>query len=503
MKKKILIFTILGVLVFASALGAVAAVSNTPKNLLSRSIDNVIDGFLERDEFSPIKDIFEKGSIEFSFENTEVNLGMVGDFSAKGKLYFSNDAFMLSNFKLGNEEIGVSGDLYLSNKEIYIKENNILDGAYGLNLETILEDFKKSIFSANSGSEYALDEVIYESILTFLENIEEDEEVTKDAEKVLGKVYKKAIKIILNNAEISSETDEVRINRTKEKVRMIEIVIDNTAAKKIVEDFYRYLWETDDISDFIDKHEDYFMSIMGVSKDSEYYDEDFSLVEVYERAIRSLEHSIAGVCEEIEEDFEELEINVATSKFGAKLAKLEVEYGKETLFTLEIGTKGIEKTDKITLTTNSQKISYTISKNDKNGFIAEIQIKSTFNNDEIRITLNIDKEKETYSLTTKLVTNEHSLSGSYSLNNIVEVKGDFITKGDNTTVTIEKISEISEVDYANDEYDDRAEESIELNIKLVFDTNDKIPSPSKYSNIDEITDEDINEWINNLEELFK
>ena len=55
--KKIIIIAVVAVLVCIGTVGAVVAILNSPKQVASRALENLVDELLERDEIEPLTQI--------------------------------------------------------------------------------------------------------------------------------------------------------------------------------------------------------------------------------------------------------------------------------------------------------------------------------------------------------------------------------------------------------------------------------------------------------------
>lgn len=498
MKKKVLFFIAIGVLSFLMVLGVgTVVVLNTPKMVIARTFNNVAKEVVKRDEIKPIVKVLKQGSIQALYEDEEI------DMKVGGKVYFSNEALMISNVEVKSGENEILGELYVSKDEVYVSEDNILDGAYGFKFENLKEDLEESILAPDSDSYYALDEEIFDQIISTLDLYEEQEAMSKDFAKVVEKVYNKVSKIVLNNAEITKESDEIRINGKKEKVRVIEIAIDDEAMQTILEEVYDYLCDTKDITRFLEKYEETLNKLLVMNG----FDEDFSILDEYEDALDELEDVIDDVIDGLE-DAETVKIIMATPKMRATLAQLQVKVGKEEVLTLDIGTKGIKNTNQISLENpDGEKITYTVSENNRKSFKSEVSVTNSYSEDEVEVSVEINKERGNYTVSVDQISekSDYWYGYDYTYTYSTMVKGDFATKGDTTTITIDKVVEVESEDYPEgyDDLDSSEEWENEMgSIEFVFDTKDKMPKPRSYSSIAEIYEEDIEEWEAKFEDLF-
>ena len=483
MKKTLIALILAGVLLIGGIVTGVV-IWNSPSVVAARVITGVTDDFLDREEVSPIVDILEGGSIEASMSSISVDgQEYLDDASLTGKIYFSKDALYIDDVNVTSSGKGFAGEAYISKNTVYIREENIFNGAYGVDYSSFAKDLANSIFAADSGSDYALDEETYDRIISAFENFDQNEKIAKDAEKLLNKLTKDFWEIILDNAEIASETTQIRLNGERKSVRLITVTVDGDDMEQIIEDIYDYLCDSEDIVEFLEKYNDLLVSAMGDAFDDGSYD---SLAEAYEEWLEDNEDSIDELCEEISEEFETITVKIATPKTNSTLLKLEIEVDKETVFSIDCGVKGLKKTDKIKVEMENAQVIYAIKENSKKAFEAELAI--TEYNTTVKYSVAINKETSKY--TAKYSYDYVSgYSDYYNESYEYNVKGTFENKGDKSTITVDKI------------YND--DSIAKLDLVVIADTNDRMPSLSKgYKTVDEITENDVDRWIDKLEEIF-
>ena len=284
-------------------------------------------------------------------------------------------------------------------------------------------------------------------------------------------VAKDTWKIIADEADIDAENASVRLNKSNEDVRLITIEIDGDAMADIIADTYNYLRNSKDIVVFIEKHEDTFMPVLtNLYGELEYN----SFSEMYEKWFDDNEDFIDDLCREIDEDFSTITISIATPKLSATLLMLEVEVGKDTIFTLDCGKKGAKKSDSISLTTPEIEMTYEVDKNDKKGFDATFNVlpkDADGNFKGFEFSIEIDKERGGYEITS--VSKEVFPDDNYSAihTDTYTITGDYSKKGDAVTFTVDKITNAFGPQGDTDEY------TIEFDIEITLDKKDKCPLP--------------------------
>lgn len=468
MKIKLLAIILSAVIVVGGGtVAGVLIVNNTPENVAIDAITGAFEDLSKREEISPLLNVFKEGSVDVSVDSIKANgIDRLEDGHIKGKLYFSENSFMVEDLDLALDDKSISLDLFVSEDKLYIGENDILDTCLGIVRGEATDDFENSIFAHGSKSDYELSKNITENISKVLEVYDalDIKEVKKDAKKLIEDYTAKLYKIICKYAEFESESDDIRLLSKKTSVRLITITIDTDAAVDIIEAYYDFLCEDDQLVKFLDKHEDSILPMLDMTDDK-------SLSEAYEELLEEAEDAIDQMIANAEtsDEDEVLEIEIATPKLKSDLLKLTVEFDGKTQFVADFGKDGVLKTDKMSITSGSENVVYEISKNDSKKTEANITV-----NDEEIFAISIDKEDDSFKAT---------------INEEVILKGDIKTKGKTTTISLEKII----VD----------DETISTDVTIILNEKDKMPTPKDdFDRLDDITEEDIETWIENISDLI-
>lgn len=479
--KKIIIAAILGTACVGGGV-ATGVVANTPEYVLSNALSNAVEEFIEREDISNLVDVFEQGSIDFSYE-ADYN------FEAGGKVYFG-----LKDYKLfvenayvedgtSTDGISTSANLYLSDEMIYVENDEYLDGAYGIKLKKIAKQFENSIFYEDS--DYSFPEEVSEMLVDILEYYEDD---FKDLEKDLTKLYKdytkKLGKLIKEYGEFESENKKVSLNTGKSEKRVVTLELDEKAIASILEELMEYIIDDDKLEDLIITHVSCFDELI-----SKHYGESFDADDIYDELINSLE-AVANRAKDIKRSDIEIKLNVVTPKLSAKLLKVELEAevnGFDHEIAIDFGENGVKKSKNIDLLIDNDKVgSYLIKENSKNKLSLKLaSFDEEDEEEEIGIEFILDKEKGKFVLSYLEERFEtYTIKGNAELNK--------------NTISFDSISAVKYVS------DGRTYKEVELleNIDISFSisTKDKMPKPNKdFINILEMSEDDVYDLINDLE----
>ena len=344
----------------------------------------------------------------------------------------------------------------------------------------------------------------FDVTVNFVEKTDDNEKMVKDLEKVGKKLVKGLWKIAAKTFTFEKEGTKERINGEKTSVRLITITIDDKNLAEFIEAAYEYISETDLIIDFLEEYEDSFTSYMEMLNG----DAD-SIVDIYEDAIDELGDSIDDICDSLDDSFEPVTIMLSTAKLSAKLLKLEVKYDRETLFTLELGEKGVAKSDKISLSFDDYKVTYAIEEDSKDAFKAAFTISEKWSSYEYKKTVSLDINKksgkyqasfEDYYSNSDYYNYQYGNYGKYKRTDTYTVKGKYSEDGGAVTFTVNSF--VNSYNENSDFNSSSWEDSFDISASITFNPKDKMPKPdTDYNSIADIDETNIEEWINKAEDL--
>ena len=469
--KKFLIF----LLVLAIVAGVALTIYNNRTNVIVRnSVMGALGGFLDRDELSPIVNMLGKGSLELRAEAegeaTSLIFGnSIDRINAGGKIYFSDDALMLKDFGFECGDVSLSGSAYIGEDLMYVENKDILGGSWGAVRGEMSGSFEDSMFV----EWFKLSDNAVELVELLLKDYDNgrDLDLIKDLEKYLKKYTITVVRAFEKYADYESEIDTVRVGGDKISARVIDVTVDADAIVNILEYTYDKFRADDKLHDLIT---DYIWDYEKYLRDFGVLDEYGSIHEWYYRTIDSLGEYIDMLASTADDADGEIVFRIVTSKMSAKLLQFsmierEDEDEDDTIFTLDFGTKGVKKSDRISVTI-ADNLAYTYRVKENNSKEYTSELKMEYIDDDYSVTLfklSIDRKDDTF----KLVSGDMTLSG------------DFVEKGKTTTVRFNKIK--------------MGDETIKgFEITLIVKEKDKMPKPvnkNSVNNIFDLTEEDIAE----------
>ena len=475
--KKIIIAIVAALTVCAGTATGATVYMNQPEVVARNAMADAIEGFFEREEVAPLLNMVTEGSLEVNAKSSIEDEGVpawLKDAEAGGKIYFSENALMVEGLFAKADDIDLSADAYLSDDLMYVTNDDILGGSWGVIRGEMAEAFEDSELIEMIGMPTEAEDAILEVLEAYDNKMGDD--LRKDIEKYTEKYLKVVIKAIEDNAKYESEGDEVKVGGERINARVITITIDAEAAAAIAEDIYDELKDDKNLRKTVIEYANEFeASLVAAGVIGE--DEDFG--DVYDEFIDELGDNIDSMDED---DDGEVVIEIVTPKLSSKMLKLSVinkyDGGKSTLLTIDVGEEGMKDSQRIAVSRGSStSIIYEIEENTSKEYTASLKAKS--GSETVTLCkLSIDKSEDTFKITVPEAD--------------ANVSGKWESKGKTTTITVNKIR-VDEVTI--DDFE----------VTLIIKEKDNMPNPVSKKNIKNIlsiTEEDIEEIGANAEEFF-
>ena len=420
---KTLIIILAAVIVVAgSGVVGVAIHSNQPEVVVRNAILGAVEDLLKRDEIAPLVSMLEKGSLEIGLKLDSKELAFVdsgiGDLTAGGKIYFSDDSLMLDDLFVSADKITFEGEAYLSEDLIYVANDDVLEGGYGV----IRGKMEKAFNNSELIESLNIPDEMIDTIAKVLEQYDKgvDKDLQKDMTKYMEKYLRVAIEALEENAEYEAETDKVRLAGERFEARVVTVKISAETVVAVFEELYDELYDDSRLR----------KTLIGYTEDYEEYFEDqgIDVEEMYDEALEEMGDAIDEMDPDEDAGFI---LRVVTPKMSSKLLGISAEAWEEDdkteLFSLEFGSDGPAKSQLISLEIEGYTtIEYEITSDSSKEYEAVLRLSQGKDGPEVDLfKLSIDKKKDEFRLTAPSM--ELTLSG------------DWETKGGKTSVTVDKI----------------------------------------------------------------
>ena len=555
MKKKVKVI-IASVALFAIIVAGVVfgVIYSKPENIAIKSVSDALSDFEDRDEISPIVEMLSGGSLSldvkkitslnykyfdyyyyditkynsatslFGYDKTaDIDLINADKSNAfKGTIYFDEDdqSIYIKGLDINYGNVDINGEAYLSPELVYVQESNILGGKYGLALDSLREDIKKSIFKYDVDDdgdpidEYTLanwmTEEEYNALLDAIESVDFDD-FTGDYNDITEYVIKTVWDVICDYATFTSTTKDVSLNGELEEVRVITIKADNEDIANMLTDIYHQLFIDDsEIKDFIREYDK--LLYLSLIEDGVAVKYD-SAVDYYEDRIFDLYDNIEEYAEELREEDGKIKVEVVTPKYSSKLLKLSASkysgyYGEEeVLFSIDFGRSGVKSTDEINIRIGDDFYQYIVTEDSSDAFSCKF-----YDNGECILDYKLNRDTDVFTLSfvdcddfiNEIFDYKLDFGNSYyyytpSSFDECKITGTLEESGSEIVIKPKNIKFIS--DYYDDEYSVWAE--YEIDATITIDTSDSAsPSTSGMKTIAKIKEETIEEWKENAEYMF-
>lgn len=268
-------------LIIAAAAAVLTAVIFLCINLFASPFQKIIDGAKKTEEAVYSSELCEKAAkflengrmalnIDLS-ENPELSKAITGqetglNINAEASMYINKTGYAASaNIKMGVLSV-FDLLLVLDRNHIAASSNTLFSkNNYGIDLTNLSENFKNSIFDPDSGSSYAIDGRVFDSLSGMLSAPAFSFRLDSEDQRALNDLEEEFLNIIEKHAVISENTEKISIAGE-------DIKADVVSAKAEAETFKTILSETIDYIENEESLKALYEKVMDCYNSSHYYD---------------------------------------------------------------------------------------------------------------------------------------------------------------------------------------------------------------------------------------
>ncbi len=253
-----------------------------------------------------------------------------------------------------------SSSIYLGNEYIIVDDSQgMLGDVYGISRKDLLKKFQDSIFYPDSGSKFALDvnDELLENIENVLEKLQDgkDQKVINETQKYLEKYYKKAVKLVKEICETTSEKANgnrvitIKIGDKEAMKLAIELLKAASKDKKLIsflnENYNVHAltegWESYVVYDEIDEEEEQEVFL------SNFKNEDADYAEVFGEWIEELEEELDEY-DDRDENYSKSTVNISitVSSVTRELRNLSVKFTDSSAMRDKVGSFELNASEK-------------------------------------------------------------------------------------------------------------------------------------------------------------
>ena len=485
--KKISLLRIISValaLVLAVVILAVvidAALSSDPLVQVSRAAKNSARALSESDMHSEVYDVAHGGSVGIYWNLqtlTEQLAGYGMNLGVSCKIYTDSkdDAYLMDAVTFLEGEEFIDATVYIDPKKVVASSSSIFDDdSYGINLKKFNENFEGSAFGENGA--YSLGEdarSVLETVEDYMDKIGNVKDFGDDTAEICEELFTVLMKSADKNANISKQAGSVDFADGTVKTTDVIISFGNEAWWGFIADIVKHLDKSQEIENYIEKYVDAFGEAYGISVDD--------VLEKYRTAIDEAVERTDELGQYMEDT--EAELIVSISKANKEIVGINLEIdesGKKSRMNLICGPTWQNISEfRIAVSDSYQsfEISYITNENTKQAFNSEFAIVK--NQDEtLKAVYAWDKEEDEFEAVLD-VYGDHTFG--------LEGRLDFT--GKRKSVTFDSI----EVDG----------QTIEIGgLVISVDTNDRMPSAGKYTDILTMSDIEVEAVIGEIRETVQ
>jgi len=448
----------------------VASAASGPASLVGKSLSKTVDALPKNEVVALLTNVAKGGSVEALVDLDNITNGML-DGSASVKVYANEkkEAAVVAEVTV-DDEVLLDAGVYVTENDLALNSKALLDEeAYGINLKNLTKNFNDSVFGPHGP--YELDIELDEDSDPI---VEKSLKMAEDAEALAKDIAENTLKALKKNAEMSKETVSKKFASEKVKVTAVKMAMDNETMVGFVEDMVNYASKDKKIKSFLNEYAEFMMTTTGGDPDDA---EDF--IEDFYDALEDVD------MEDVEEAMEDLDLEVEAifyiSKSGKSLVGLDLDFdvdGESISFTSTFG-PAPDKLDEISFELSAPYTeysgSYVVKEDTKQNYSAEFEL--DLDGDEVEGTFEWDRKGGDF---------EFEIDDSYS---VYGAEGNLILSTKEAVLVLESI------------YED--DDDIDLGLTLTAKANDKMPSMPKYTDVLEMSEDDVEDLVEDIQDTLE
>lgn len=472
---KLVIAIVAAVVVIAGA-AAAAAVTSSPAILLNKGITKSTQSLEQNETVAYLKDVLDGGSVELYCELENITENVIGysmDGAASVKLYSSLEpkVGLVADVELNGDSV-LDLTLLADRTEVVAKSDLLFgNNAYGVDLTKLKKNFEDSEFGPDG--EYSLD---VESLDELADMLESSEERVKTAKKIAAGIKDEFVSSLRKNAEFEKNNDTLEFNGESVKTSAVEVALDAEALGAVLADMVEYLASDEDLEQFLYDNAAIMVPLMWeMDIIYGYYDDPEDAIDDFYDALDEIEEDLDDMVDEMEEADVQLTAVFYISKSGKNLVGVEcnIEAEDEEFEISVLAGPSPEKLEEISVRVNDgydvYRANYTVKTNDSKEFIAQLKLRE---DDEIVFSGDFEWDKK---------KGDFELEFTDEWGDVYGAEGTMDHSGKATNIMLESI------------YGDGDEIDLDLAVTLL--SSDKMPSVSKYTDLLEMDEDDLEDLI--------
>ena len=482
-KKKVgktpILISIAAVVVIAIVAIIASAAASSPLKLLGKGFVNSVNALKQNSVVAFAEKTAKGGSIEAVCDMEELlNLPVEGVLSLK--LYTAAAKMAVT------ADVAIEGESVLD-ASAFVDEENIAVASealfgtetYGINLTNFAEKFEDSVFGPDGELSLGIE------LPDATDSVVEDAaKMTEDSQKIAKSMLAYLLQSIEEHAAVSKEDESLDFNGTEVKATAVGIQADSEALSAMIADLVEYLRSDAELKAFLYNYADYFAAALVESGlvYGDYEDGEAIIDEFYEQLENIGDEEMEELTEALEDADVEISLTFYITKSGKELVgvKFDGEADGDKVKASVLAGPSWKNLEEVSVRLDDGysviRVTYTVETNDKKEYSAELKVREGSENILVGEFV-WDKENGDFE-----VELADDWGDTYGL------EGSLTVDSKAVTIVLDSVSEDSE--------------KIDLGISVIVTASDKMPEMPAYKEILDMTSDDVEDLIYDLEDIL-
>ena len=470
---------IIGVAVLAAVILLAAIVigvlSSSPLGLIATGFQNSMEALESNPTLTMMNKVSNGGSTEVAMDLKSLLSGseVALDGTVSVKAYTDSEAqksVLSLGVKLGQAQ-NLDASIFMSPDNVVLGSQWLLgDKAYGINLQTLVEDFNKSVF--RMGGPYSLDIELPENLQT---QLADSQKFAESSEKIVAEMMPRLLKSLEKNSTVEKENASLTLGGEEVKTTAVAVKMDHQQLSAFAAEVLDYLRTDEEFKKYLEENKAYLFQAYGMYGE---FDDANAFVEDFYRELDQAAAEMEETAKEMEELDASLAVTFHITKSGKQLIGMELTVAdkEETTQLRFCAGPDLKEAEEILfyMDDNGQVAegSYLVKVNDENAFFSILDLSE---NGQAVLKADIRWDKQTGKLELTAADDQEE---SFSLQGTLELTDD------KATAVLENISNGSE--------------TVNLGISLVLRTSDEIPATPQYTELLKMTEAEVDSLVEDL-----
>lgn len=465
---------ILAVVIILAAI-VIGVMNSSPLGLIATGFKNSMEALAAGSANSLLNQTDHGGSVEISLDLGTLTAGTETPLDGTGALKIYMDAESqksVINLSVQLAQLQpLTANLYLDQNSIALSSQEFLgDKAYGINLQSFVEDFNKSIFRIDGP--YSLGIELPEDLQLQVPDSQKFAEATG---KIAGKMAPKLLTIFEKNSTAEKENATLTLGGDEVKTTAVTIHMDHTQLTAFAAEFIDYLRTDEAFKQYLEENKDYIFQTYGMNGE---FDDANALIDDFYQELEHAAQTVKESAKELEESNASLAVTFHITKSGKQLIGMELSAvdGEETLELCFYAGPDLKEAKEVRFYVNefgdSSEATYTVKVNDENTFVSLLDLSE---NGEKVMTADLRWDKQTGKI---------ELVATDDWEDTFSIQGNWKESDKEATFLLESVT--------------AGGVKTDLGITVVLRTDDKMPDAPQFTELLKLTEGEMDSLMEDL-----